>query len=373
MILDKLLEIKTSMNRFNTIARAVARHAAAWLMLAGMIPSAAWASASCHSNYSAFTLSFPSTIAVARDLPDGSLLSAWSVSAATPNYWTCTVSDGWYTGTDFELAGIVAGAPTRYKAPYNGVEFSVYATNVPGIGIALGGTVYAAKTQYGPWDFPVLGYERNNVGSPVDNGGQLIAALVKIGDVTPGTVSGLIARAFSWETAGKSPPGYNAASGSIDFNMTPVIITVLTCRTPDVTVPMGTLALTDLPALGPAPRKSASFNMSFDNCPAGTSLEGTTAGMIHSVQYRIDPANGTVSGFSNVAALSGTPSAGGVGVQLFDSAGAAIPFGTNLTLNGFNGAVASSYTVAMTARYYRTGPLSPGPANTTMTMTMYYQ
>jgi major type 1 subunit fimbrin (pilin) len=80
-----------------------------------------------------------------------------------------------------------------------------------------------------------------------------------------------------------------------------------------------------------------------------------------------------VSGFSNVAALSGTPSAGGVGIQLFDGAGAAIPFGTNLTLNGFNGAFASSHTVAMTARYYRTGPLSPGPANTTMTMTMYYQ
>jgi hypothetical protein len=47
------------------------------------------------------------------------------------------VSDGWYTGTDFELAGIVAGAPTRYKASYNGVEFSVYATNVPGIGSHL--------------------------------------------------------------------------------------------------------------------------------------------------------------------------------------------------------------------------------------------
>ncbi|WP_370652252.1 fimbrial protein [Caballeronia sp. TF1N1] len=83
--------------------------------------------------------------------------------------------------------------------------------------------------------------------------------------------------------------------------------------------------------------------------------------------------NGAVPGFSNVAALSGSPSAGGVGIQLYDSTGAVFPLSVYKTLSNFNSATGGTYNIPLTARYYRTGALTPGPANSTMTMTVLYQ
>ncbi|WP_244817046.1 fimbrial protein [Caballeronia sp. Lep1P3] len=288
------------------------------------------------------------------------------------DYWTCIVSGSVYTGTDFETAGITTAGPTAYTLNYQGVNFEVYPTNVPGVGIAMGGYTIPNSLSSGPWPFSRLGRQWNANGT-IYNGGQLIVALVKTGDITPGTVTGMVAQAFSWQTLTPPPAGNVPSAGVINFYVTPVVITVLTCQTPDVTVPMGIQGPADLPSIGPAPSKVASFNLSLNNCPGGTTVSGTSAGQIHSVQYRIDPSAGTIAGYTNVAALGGSPAAGGVGIQLYDSTGAVFPFATYRTLSGFDSTNGGSYSIPMTARYYRTGTLSAGPANATMTMTVQYQ
>ena len=356
----------------NRIAVLLVRSVLCWVAALMFIPSSAWATANCTANYSSFTLTLPPTVAVPRDLPNGSMLTAWSLSTSKNDYWTCIVSGNVYTGTYFEAAGITTGGPTTYTASYQGVSFEVYRTNLPGVGMAMGGYVIPNSLPEGPRTFSKLGRQWNMNGT-VYNGGQLIVALVKIGDITPGTVAGTIAQALSWQTLTPPPGGDVLSAGVIDFSMTPVVVTVLTCQTPDVTVPMGIQGPADLPSIGPSPNKVASFNLSLNNCPGGSPVAGTSAGQIHNIQYRIDPSSGTVSGYNNVAALSSNPAAGGVGIQLYDSTGAVFPFATYRTLNPFDSANGGDYTMPMTARYYRTGALSAGPANSTMTMTVLYQ
>jgi major type 1 subunit fimbrin (pilin) len=362
-------------------ARACVRKVLFSAMAMLIAPVSAWATASCHSLPPLlYTLNFPASVAVARDLPNGSPLTGWVSTTSTSNYWTCDQSDKWYTGTDFEAAGIIPSAPTAYSRSYNGVAFPVYATNVPGVGMALGGFIYSGGQTFGPLEFPHLGYQWNQNGSAINNGGQLIGSLVKIGDITPGVVSGQIAQAFSWESATKQTPVGNLypAAGVIDFNMTPVIITVLTCQTPDVTVDMGTHSSTEFPGVGAPSARSTTFNLSFNNCPAGIadSVDHTNlSGLIHSVQYRIDPISPDrlVASFSNVVALdTGAQQAGGIGIQLYDSTGAVFPLSTFRPLTGFNGTLASSYSVSMRASYFRTGVISPGTGNATMLMTVNY-
>lgn len=340
------------------------------LLLAGA--PAAHAGSSCKANYSSWTLNLPSSVAVARDLPNGSLLTNWVSTPATTNYWTCTTSGGFGTGSDFWPAGIASTSPSGYTVTYNGISVSVYATNVAGVGIAMAGRVYANGCGWWPWkDMPNLGGQCNSNGT-VTNGGQLAVALVKIGNIAPGTVSGMVSQAYSSEGAPIGHSTDNAAAGIQSFSITPVSVTTLTCQTPNMNINMGTHGPMDMPGVGSLSPNPASFNLQFNNCPSGSLVSGTSAGLLSSVQYRIDPGNGTVSGFSNVAALSGSPSAGGVGIQLFDSTGAVFPLGVNKALSGFNPGVAQSYSVPMTARYYRTGTVTPGPGNATMTLTVTY-
>lgn len=96
------------------------------------------------------------------------------------------------------------------------------------------------------------------------------------------------------------------------------------------------------------------------------------AGSIHTVTYMISPQYGEAA--NNVAALQPNPgSAGGIGVQLFDSAGGVVPLNTSQSLPGYSGLFGGSYQVPLTARFYRTGPVTPGNASTIMTMTVLYQ
>ncbi|AQH01267.1 hypothetical protein A9R05_20710 [Burkholderia sp. KK1] len=268
---------------------------------------------------------------------------------------------------------MITVAPIGMTVKYNGIDFPVYSTNVPGVGIAMGGYARAnGKGNANPAAYSFWSVN-NASGTNYGLGGQLIVALVKTGDITPGTVSGGVvssARVFTGVLTFSSgalvsdPPG-------VDYSITPVVITVLTCQTPDVEIPMG-IHGPDLPSVGSLSNNPAAFNISLKNCPGGTAVPGTQVGLINSIQYKIDPSNGTVPGFSNVAALSGNPSAGGVGIQLFDSTGAVFPLGVNQTLSGFNSTAGGNYTIPLTARYYRTGILTTGPANTTMTVTMTY-
>jgi major type 1 subunit fimbrin (pilin) len=364
------------MKAISRFACAVARCLICWLAMGLVMSGSARADGNCTLAQSATTIALPSSIAVARDLPNGSMLTNWAQSPMVV-YYNCTMTNNTYTGSVLIPAGITSiGGQTSYRVSYNGTPFVVWQTGLQGIGIAMG--MYATVNQgttYGPYSGTSAGFvggQNFNGLASSKNGGQLIVALVKIGDITPGSVGGQVAKSNAWIGPQPAVDYLVPSAGEAVLSITPVAVTVLTCQTPNVTIPMGTQGPTEMPAIGPS-SKSQTFKISFNNCPSGAALAGSQAGLIHNVQYRIDPSNGTVSGFANVAAVNGSPVAGGVGIQLYDSTGAVFPFATNKDLSGFNGTTGGSYDVTLTARYYRTGTLSSGQANSTMTLTAFYQ
>ena len=333
-----------------------------WLAALMFLPSHASAATCTSYGYTGFTLSMPSSIAVARDLPNGSLLSGWAATSQN-DYFNCITVANESMGINFYPAGIVSQSPTAYTVNYQGVSINALPTNLAGVGIALAvrphnGCFWGSITTM-PYD---IGCVSSGAGD-FNYGGQVFAALVKIGDITPGTISGLVAQSWLW----------NNSPGVVTFNITPVTLTVLTCQTPSKTIQMGTQRSTDFGSVGSTSLKAVSFTLDINNCPAGAADPNSPTGQINSIQYRFDPSAGMVSGFANVAALSGNPSAGGIGIQLYDSTGAALPLGTNINLAGFRPGAAASYSVPLSARYYRTGTITAGPANTTMTVTINYQ
>lgn len=319
--------------------------------------------ASCSGGSQTFTLTLPSTVSVPRDAPVGSLLTAWVDSAAATNLWTCTNTAG--TLGVIAYAGPLFTTKTGQNYSSGGVSYTVYQTNVAGVGIVVAGRQYTPNAGWSGWGNPPLGTAYGPVTATWTMGAQVSVALVKTGTVSMGGVvsSGSVIHV---EPAG----GYGDPYADY-YAITPVTVVPLTCTTPDVSIPMGTFKTTDFPSVGSLSPNPAAFTIQLLNCPAGTAVSGTQAGLIHSIQYRIDPTNGTLA--TNVAALSGSPSASGVGIQLFNSSGAVFPLSTNTTLSGYNSTAGGDYSISMTARYYRTGTVAAGPANTTMTLSMTYQ
>ena len=362
------------------MARIARRLSVGLLMLAAV--SGAWAGGShggggegggCSGGGQSFTLALPGTVSVARDLPAGALLTNWANSPVSPSLWSC--SGG--SGNGGVRAQVSPGFNTPSGQTYTsgGVTYTVWNTNVDGVGIVVAwqwiydpsvSCVYAGG--WGGWvNITNSWYGQACVGNPIKGqaGSQMAMALVKTGTVaTGGTISGLVAQ--SAPVDGNTLPAL-----AVSYNITPVRIVPMTCTTPDVNVPMGTFMVADFPSVGSLSPRPASFNVEFLNCPAGAIVAGTKSGMISTVQYRIDPTSGTAA--TNVAALSGTTKAGGVGIHLFNSAGAVVPLSNMQNLSQFNGSSGGNYNVPMTARYYRTGTVTPGPANATMTLTVLYQ
>ncbi len=306
-----------------------------------------------------FTLTLPASVSVPRDAPVGSLLTNWVTSPASSNLWNCSSSGG-ILGVGIQL-GPNVGASTGLTYTY-----TVYKTNVAGVGIVVAGRTYTANAGWYGWFGPYGGKAYTGMTATWSMGAQVQVALVKSGTVSVGgTVSGgVVAQAFP----NSDGPLYNLIDSYV---ITPVNIVPLTCTTPDVSIPMGTFVPADFPAVGSLSPRPASFNVQILNCPAGTAVSGTQAGQLHSIQYRIDPTGGTVA--TNVAALNGSPSASGVGIQLFNASGGVFPLASLQTLSGFSPTAGGDYTVPLTARYYRTGTITPGPANATMTLTVSYQ
>ncbi|WP_322050820.1 fimbrial protein [Paraburkholderia bannensis] len=310
-----------------------------------------------------FTLTLPTTVSVPRDAPVGSLLTTWVASPASSNLWTCSSSGG-LLGAGVQVGPIV-GASTGQT--YNsGGTFTVYKTNLPGVGIVLAGRSYTPNAGWYGWFSVYGGMAYSGVYATWAMGAQVQVALIKTGTISAGgTVSGgVVAQAFP----NSDGPRYDLIASYV---ITPVNVVPLTCTTPDVSIPMGTFKTTDFPSVGSLSPNPAGFAIQLLNCPGGTAVSGTQAGQIHSIQYRIDPTSGTLA--TNVAALTGSPSASGVGIELFNSSGAVFPLSTNTTLSGYNSASGGSYSIPMTTRYYRTGTITAGPANSTMTLTVSYQ
>ncbi|MBP0591325.1 type 1 fimbrial protein [Paraburkholderia sp. LEh10] len=146
------------------------------------------------------------------------------------------------------------------------------------------------------------------------------------------------------------------------LTMNAVQIIPLTCTTPDIPVQLGTHYPSELPSVG-STTTAVPFNIGLNDCPAG----------MNGILYEIDPVTSVVDSAQSVVALDSSSTATGVGVQLLDGTGTVFPLGTAKPFSAYNPGTGGSYTIPLQARYYRTGTLTPGPANSSMTVTMTYQ
>lgn len=211
-------------------------------------------------------------------------------------------------------------------------------------------------------------YWNNQTGNTQVGGTFRVRLIRTSGTVTAQPLNGgtlAVSQAYAGGPA-SSPPSSATLQGApvVLFSFTPVNIVVGACTTPDVVVPMGTHSTRELSGMN-SYTPSVGFNIGISNCPAG----------LNAVQYQIDPTTMVVNSSQSVVALDSSSTASGIGVQLLNGDGtAAFPLSAYQSLSSYNSGTGGSYTVPFRARYYQTSStVSPGAANTAMSVIMLYQ
>lgn len=284
-----------------------------------LLSTGARALTTCTGSAQTVTLSMPTAVTVPRDAPPGTLLTAWSTTPATPDWYTCsaTVQESiglgvWPLVTELSGTTIVDG----------GATYPVFKTNLPGVGIAMGSKLYMNGCGWEPGWTPVAGGRANSCNSValLPNGAQVRAVLVKIGAITSGLVNaGPIAQGklyanAAWDT--KWP---------ITISTTATQVTALSCLTPDVLVNLGSHKSSEFRGPGSFTAMTA-FDVALKSCPAG----------INRVSYQIDAVTPIWNAASSVVALDAGSTATGVGVQLLDGSGNVFPLGTPTNLGAYS-------------------------------------
>lgn len=343
--------------------------------------------ADCSGSGGSATVTLPSTTVVPRDIATGSPLTAWTYMPSSV-YFSCTLP----VNSSYYARGVMA---TPVTAGLSGARFSdstgsyqLVSTGVAGVGMAVmfsdtysgpscGGSNYfdlSTATTYGssppPYGWSGGGCYARNLGSSMSFTGRIAVRLVRIpGTMASGgvTTAGALSRICAY-TGGPSSSSnmstYQDGAPCTSINVTSTTIQVAACTTPDVLVPLGTHSPTEMASIG-STTQAVAFHVSLNSCPAG----------LNQIQYRIEPVTTVVNSAQSLVALDASSSASGVAVQLLNAAGtAAAPLSTSTfqTFSGYNTSTGGSYTIPFQARYYRTGAITPGTANTSMTFTMQY-
>lgn len=266
----------------------------------------------------------------------------------------------------------------------------VYRTGIPGLGIAFNSTGGPLPRQSSKaWTTCSPGH-RCLV--PFDGPSNFELILIKVGDVTPGMLTGA-------SLPGVSLFGNFGDARVLGFKMGisgNLQIVSKTCSTPDVSVAMGTYApkdfigannatgwkdfsirLNDCPAFhGTVSKTPASWISQSGTSPIGTG--GTVSRDKNSLRYRIDPVRTAINAGNGVLSLdpvaAGRPAAAGIGLQIATQAANTMPLaslqGSGLILSDFE----RSYSIPLRARYLQTGGrVTPGPANAAATFTINYE
>jgi major type 1 subunit fimbrin (pilin) len=349
----------------------------------------------CTGGGGSYAVTLPATTIVPRDIAVGQPLSGWYMASGTTNY-SCTyaMSSSYYSRGISASVLSIASAGGTYVDGTTGVTYNVFSTGVPGVGMAVRfntivSTTYCstntnldlAKSGGSPGISAVPPAGTTGMGCSIHDAavtgaysGQVGVRLVRIagapisGSVTNavGALTQVCAYAGGPASSYSIPVSYQDSAACTSISLTSTTIQVAACTTPDVLVKLGTHSSTEagLASIG-GTTQAVGFNVKLNNCPAG----------MNSIQYRIEPATPVVNSAQSVVALDGSSSASGVGVQLLNAAGtAAAPLSTTTfqTFSGYNNATGGSYTIPFQARYFRTGNITPGTANTSMTFTMQY-
>ena len=330
-----------------------------------------------------------SAITIGRDLPVGTEVyrQRFSMAAGQAPKLECLYApyQQWTEMTvdsSYAMANVSSGTYAN----------KVYRTSIPGLGVAFNSSGGLLPRQSGKaWTTCTSGYR---CVVPFDGPSNFELILIKLGDVTPGVLVGntLPVVSLYGNFGDARMRGFSMGiSGNIQ-------IVSSTCRTPDVSVPMGShltskftglnsstgwtdfsIALNDCPAFnGIYTTTGPAWSSQSGNFPSGTNI-GSGSLVRNTLQYRIDPARTAINTNNGVLSLDpgatgSAPAATGVGVQVQNRNGNSVILGANqssgLTLRPNEG----SYTIPLRARYLQTASkVTPGPANASATFTIIYQ
>ncbi|AZD87474.1 Fimbrial adhesin [Pseudomonas chlororaphis subsp. aureofaciens] len=352
----------------------------------GLSSLAGMAVADCRFNEGAgFFGSMPllgGNITVGRDVPLGT--EVYRQTFQVPTYSVINCDRGLY---EIERVRTLPVTPmplsTWAGSPYGG---QVYQTNVSGIGVAVwhANTAMPFTRSYSNCGGGTASCNWVNIQTTM----AFDISLIKIGEVSPGTIRGVLlpTMAQSWVSSNTLEVQRVSLTGSIN-------IVSRTCSTPDVTVPMDTHQLSEFSGVNSAtPWKD--FSIALNNCPAfhgiysgtgprwlsdGTSnnLDSRTSNLL---RLRLDPVRTAINPGQGILSLDPSapgdaPAASGIGVQVADSHGGALPLATlrtsGITPRATEGA---SYSIPLKARYIQTaGSVTAGPANASAVFTINYQ
>ncbi|PAK12438.1 type 1 fimbrial protein [Burkholderia ubonensis] len=277
------------------------------------------------------------TINVPRDVAPGVQLAKFTYTLANPIRYAYCSSAGTVV-TDAKLTSTPHLPPDLNK---------VYPTNVPGIGVKI-----VADDQD---VLPIQWRDSANAGDSWTwlTGSTLSYVFVTTGPVSGGRITAADLPIASFELSGRPWWAVNA-SGGVDF------VTV-SCKTPDVSVDMGTVRTVDLKSVG-ASSTPINFKVAANNCPT----------RISRIAYQFKAPNGVLDPAAGVIALTKDSTAHGVALKLMDENGSALRFDSQYVLN-VPPVSGGSYALPMKAAYYRTGKMiSSGSANAILTFTMSY-
>lgn len=322
---------------------AFCKRAVSYLAMLGAVLSlqsvlAMYAHADCSfqsGGFYRYTVTGPVSVGVRRDAISTTILQTNMVSGSGPAVVSCSGNNG---------AGPYNARGTQ---PSSGVTMPL---DIP----ALSWIFYYSSwsgTGYGVW--PIGNTHNNGAFNP-----GAYPAGVKI------TLAGTLSAPYTVK-AGRL--GY-FRSGSLNISeiwlANDITIYPLQCTmtTPKLDIDLGTYMKSTFTGNGYT-TPTRDVNLIINACSAGMNI-----------QYSVDPATSIVSSANSVVKLDATSGATGIGVQILKSDGTTVqPLQTRTTLTT-NSTASGSYTIPLKARYYQTSPtVTTGNANSSITVTMYYQ
>ncbi len=205
----------------------------------------------------------------------------------------------------------------------------------------LGAFGYASTAGYDTWTFAntIHGFR-----------------LAKTGPITPGVIvpAGTMMGYFSFGSA-------IAVRLYVDND---VIVQAVQCTAYAPPVNLGTHAATEFSGVGSVlPAKDVTIRLTA--CPGG----------MNKIKYRLDPTTALLDSGNSVVALSGSPAANNVGLQVLNQDGTTpLPLQSDIDFPDYNpSVVGGNYEIKFKARYRQIGtPLGGGPANTELTFSISY-
>lgn len=310
------------------------------------------------------------SITVGPDVPVGAEIFRATYYAGPTNQVTCNPGP-------IDRIRQYTALPYRASAYVHPNYGTVYETNVPGVGVAV---------WYSGQGFPITTEGETNLPPPTAfllwPQQSYDVSLIKIGPISPGTVTGASLPQFEYRMTGVNR-NVLIWSGRVQGSLN---IVSRTCTASDVPVNLGIHQMSEIPSMGTA-TGWVDVPVVLRDCPAffGRYRGNLTTGTVQTangrvdnrIRYRVDPVTAVVDRARSIMALQDdgvNMTATGIGIQIGTAADESVGFSamrdSGLALTEANNA---QYTLMLRARYYRlSAAASSGQANGAATITLEY-